>query len=179
MTDEGSGIGDTGAPPRKKRSWIPIVVGVLILLAFVAIGVIGLTINYFRQHMEISASSESDAMRQFDEILAKFPGQQPLIQLVDGRPQYVAERATRESAQPMLNALHVIAYDRNKGQVVTFSLPFWLLRMKSGPLRISAYQQGWDDRGLTFQVEDIEKHGPGIIMDATERRDGRVLIWAD
>ena len=158
---------------------IGIVVGALILLACVAIGVIGFTVNYFRQHMEISASSESDAMRQFDEILAKFPGQQPLIQMVDGRPQYVAERATQESAQPMLNSLHVIAYDRNKGQVVTFSLPFWLLRMKSGPLRISSYRQGWDDRGVTFQVEDIEKHGPGIIMDATERRDGRVLVWVD
>ena len=43
--------------------------------------------------------------------------------------------------------------------------------MKSGPIRISAYQQGWDDRGVSFRVEDIEKHGPGIIVDVT--RAGR------
>ncbi len=61
---------------------------------------------------------------------------------------------------------------------MTFSLPFWLLRMKSGPIRISAYQQGWDDRGVSFRVEDIEKHGPGIIVDVTEPNQGRVLIWA-
>ena len=62
---------------------------------------------------------------------------------------------------------------------MTFSLPFWLLRMKSGPIRISAYQQGWDDRGVSFRIEDIEKHGPGIIVDHTERDEGRVLIWAE
>ena len=50
--------------------------------------------------------------------------------------------------------------------------------MKSGPIRISAYQQGWDDRGVSFRVEDIEKHGPGIIVDVTEPNEGRVLIWA-
>ena len=110
----------------------------------------------------------------------RYPGQQPLIQLVDGRPEYVVERAS-QSAPPntSLTSVHVMAYDRDEGKVVTFSLPFWLLRMKSGPIRISAYQQGWDDRGVSFRIEDIEKHGPGIIVDATERNQGRVLVWAE
>jgi hypothetical protein len=87
--------------------------------------------------------------------------------------------ANRPPAQTSLSTLHVLAFDRDKGETVTFSLPFWVLRMKSGPIRISAYQQGWDDRGVSLRVEDIEKHGPGIIIDATERNEGRVLIWAE
>lgn len=177
--DPGSGIGDQGAAPRKKRSWIPIVIGIFILFVFVAIGIVGVGINYFRQHMEITNSSEGEAMKQFDDVRAKFPGQQPLIHLVDGKPEYVAERASQPATQTTLTTLHVLAYDRDKEQVVELALPFWLLRMKSGPIRISAYQQGWDDRGVSFRIEDIEKYGPGIIVDATERRDGRVLIWAD
>ena len=62
---------------------------------------------------------------------------------------------------------------------MTFTLPFWVLRLKSGPIRISAYQQGWDDRGVSFRIEDIERHGPGIIVDASEPGEGRVLIWAE
>lgn len=178
MSDQGSGIGDQ-EPARKKRSWIPIVIGVLILMAFVAIGVIGVTISYFRQHMEVVETSESEAMKQFDEVHAKYPGQQPLIQLVDGKPQYVAERASQSAPEGSLTSLHILAYDRDKGQIVNFTLPFWLLRMKSGPIRISAYHQGWDDRGVSMRIEDIERHGPGIIVDATERLEGRVLIWAD
>ena len=169
----------TDEAPKKKRRWIPIVVGVVILLAFVAIGVIGVGVNYLRQSMTVADASESDAMQEFENVRSRFAGQRPLIEMVDGRPQYDADRATQTASQTALNTLHVLAYDRDKGQTVTFSLPFWLLRMKSGPIRISAYQQGWDDRGVSFRVEDIEKHGPGIIVDATGRREGRVLVWAE
>ena len=102
-----------------------------------------------------------------------------MIQLVDGHPQYVPERASQNPSTTSLSAVHVLAYDTDEGKVVKFSLPFWLLRMKSGPIRISAYQQGWDDRGVSFRVEDIEKHGPGIIVDATRPNEGRVLVWAE
>jgi len=91
----------------------------------------------------------------------------------------VAERASQTPAQTSLTTLHVLAFDQDEGQTVSFSLPFWVLRMKSGPIRISAYHQGWDDRGVSFRIEDIEKHGPGIIVDAMERSEGRVLIWAE
>ena len=118
-------------------------------------------------------------MQQFDEVRNRFPGQQPLIQLVDGKPQFVSERATQAPAQTTLSTLHVIAFDVDEGNLVNFSLPFWLLRMKSGPIRLSAYQQGWDDRGVSFRVEDIEKHGPGIIVDTARPGEGRVIIWAE
>jgi hypothetical protein len=51
--------------------------------------------------------------------------------------------------------------------------------MKSGPIQISAYQQGWNDRGVSFRVEDIEKRGPGIIVDATQPGEGRLILWAE
>jgi hypothetical protein len=169
----------TDEAPKKKRTWIPIVIGVVILLAFVAIGIVGVGISYLRQSMTVVDASESDAMQEFEKVRSRFAGQRPLIEMVDGRPQYDADRATQTASQTTLNTLHVLAYDRDKGQTVTFTLPFWLLRMKSGPIRISAYQQGWDDRGVSFRVEDIEKHGPGIIVDATRRGEGRVLVWAE
>lgn len=165
--------------PKKKRSWIPIVIGVLVLIGFIAVGAIALTVSWFRQNLVTTSADETAATQQFDAVRAKFPGQQPLIRLVDGTPQYDADRASHAATTTTLTTLHVLAFDRDEGKVVTFSLPFWLLRMKSGPIRISAYQQGWDDRGVSFKVEDIEKHGPGIIVDATERAKGRVLVWAE
>ena len=179
MSDQGSGIGDQGSGIRpKKRSWIPIVIGIFLLIAVVAVGAIVLTAMWFRESMTITRSSEDSATRQFEDVRRRFPGQEPLIQLVDGRPQFAADRASEAVPAVPLTSIHVIAYDRDEGNTVTFSLPFWLLRMKSGPIRISAYQQGWDDRGVSFRVEDIEKHGPGIIVDVTEKDEGRVLIWA-
>lgn len=181
MNDQGSGIGEQGSgAPRKKRRWIPILLGVLVLFGVIAIGAIALTVSWFRQNLTISKQVGTDAAtQQFEAIRQRYPGQQPLIRLVDGKPQYVADRASQSSTQTSLTTLHVLAFDQDENQTVSFSLPFWILRMKSGPIRISAYQQGWDDRGVSFKVEDIEKHGPGIIVDATEPNEGRVLIWAE
>ena len=166
--------------PKKKRTWIWIVLGIFVFLGFVAVGGIFVAISFFRQNFSVSENmSESTAESQFAAIRAKFPNQQPLIQMRDGRPQYVEERATEPDNKRPLSTLHIIAFDKDEEKVVNFSLPFWILRMKSGPIRISAYQQGWDDRGVSFRIEDIEKHGPGIIVDHTEGSEGRVLIWAE
>jgi len=170
--------GDTPAP--KKRNWLAIILGVLLLFGMLAVGCVVVAVSFFRQSLEITENiTAENAKSEFDAVLAKFPGQQPLIQIRDGRPEVVPERASQTPTQTTLTTLHVIAFDTDEGHLVNLSIPFWLLRMKSGPIRISAYSQGWDDRGVSFRVEDIEKHGPGIIADVTRPGEGRVILWAD
>jgi len=164
---------------KPKRRWVWVVVGVLFVLCVLAIGGIIFATALFRQNMTMTPMSEQTAAGEFEAVLARFPGQQPLVQLVDGRPQYVPERAARATTTTPLKTLHVVAWDDDEGQLVTFSLPFWLLRLKSGPIQLSAYSQGWDDRGVSFSVADLEKYGPGLLLDFSEAREGRVIIWVE
>jgi hypothetical protein len=165
--------------PKKKYTWVWVVLGVFVLLGMLFIGGIVGTVVYFRDRIDITENvSASSAGTEFDAVYAKFPGQQPLIQLVDGHPQLVAERATQSAENRSLSTLYVLAFDDDDGAIARISIPWWLLRLKSGPIRLSAYQQGWDDRGVSFRVEDIEKHGPGIIVDV-KRNEGRMLMWAE
>ena len=168
--------GDTPAP-KKRYTWLYVILGALLVMGMLSVGCVVGAVWFFRQNFEVHRTSEQAAMQQLDEVRAKFAGQQPLIQLVDGKPQ-VVERTAQQGAPP-LKTLHVIAFDSDEENIVNFTLPFWLVRMKSGPIRISAYQQGWDDRGIAFNVEEIEKAGPGIIADITREREGRVIIWAE
>jgi len=165
--------------PKPKRRWVPILLGVLVMFTVLAVGCVVLTVSWFRQNLDVAETTTEAAERQMDAVRERFPGQEPLIQLIDGKPQYVADRAGQTSASTRLTSLHVMAFDHDEGNLVKFSLPFWILRLKSGPIRISAYQQGWDDRGVSFRVEDIEKHGPGIIVDVAEPNQGRVVMWAE
>lgn len=167
------------APPRKKRTWIWIVLGVFLFLVVLAIGGIIFSVSFLRQSMSVTGMSATAADSEFDSVRAKFAGQQPLIQLVDGRPQYDADRAAASTSTTPLKTMHVMAWDDEEGKLVTFALPFWLLRLKSGPIQLSAYSQGWDDRGVSFRVEDLERHGPGLLMDVKEPDEGRVLIWVE
>lgn len=166
-------------PPAKKRTWIWIVVGIFFVLVVLAIGGIIFTVAMVRQNMTVAGMSATSADTEFEAVRAKFAGQQPLIQMIDGRPQYVADRATTSPSSTPLKTLHVLAWDEEEGQLVSLSLPFWLLRLKSGPIQLGAYAQGWDDRGVSFRVEDLERHGPGLLMDVNEENEGRVLIWVE
>ena len=169
-----------GEQPQKKRRWIPIVIGIILAGFVVTIGGCFLAISFFRQSMSITAMSASSADDEFAKLRARFAGQKPLIEFVDGRPQYLGDRdAQKPRSSVPIKSIHVMAWDDDEEQLATFSLPFWLLRLKSGPIRLNDYSQGWDDRGVSFRIEDLEKHGPGLLMDLSERNEGRVIIWME
>ena len=180
MRDQGSGIGEQGqGAPRKKRKWILVVIGILFVLLCIAVGGIIFTVTFFRDNVEITRDVTNEgAVDAFQEARAKFPGQQPVVQLIDGHPQVVPQPSRPGAGQPV-TSLHVLAFDRDSGEMVRFTLPFWLLRMKAGPIRLSAYSQGWDDRGVSFDVKELEAAGPGIVVDIDRDREGRMLIWAE
>jgi len=167
------------APPRKKRTWIWIVVGVFAFLFVLAIGSAVFTAYWLGNHMEIVETPPADAAKAFEEARAKFPGQQPLLEFQDGEPRTVANTATPSSVK--LTTLHILAFDESEGdgRLVRVDVPFWLLRLKSGPISLSSYADGFDDRRVKMTVEDIERRGPGIVLDIKEPNEGRVLIWAE
>ena len=168
------------AQPQKKRKWIPIVLGMVFVFVVLAIGGIIFVAAFVRQNMTVAEMNATSADDEFNKVLARFAGQQPLIQMIDGRPQYMADRTGEAVSSPApLTTMHVMAWDDGEGRLMTFSLPFWLLRMKSGPIRLSAYSEGWDDHGVSFNIEDLEKHGPGLLLDVNQRREGRVIIWTE
>ena len=166
-------------PPKPKRRWIPIVLGIILLIFVVGVGVVILSVAWFRQALDVTEVSQANATQQFDEIRAKFSGQLPLIEMRDGEPALVAARKDEAPSTSKLTTLHLMAWDEDEEKLVRFSLPFWLLRMKSGPIAFSSYSSGFDR--VSLRPEDIERHGPGLILDVSEDRRGRgrVLIWAE
>jgi hypothetical protein len=182
-----NGMND-GAPPKPRRRWIWVVLGVIFVLFCLFVGGILFTVSYFRENMQIAENiSDDSAKNEFDAVHARFPGQRPLLELRDGRPQLVPERTAQSRSGQSLTTLHVIAFDKDDEDLVKFSVPFWLLRMKSGPIKLSNYSDGWDDRGVSFEIKDIEAAGPGIVVDVDsagfEQRgrggQGRMLIWVE
>ena len=162
----------------KKRTWLWVVLGVLVLFLVIAAGGLFFAVSFFRQSMNVMSMNAASADQEFDSVRARFAGKQPLFQLIDGRAQMVSDRA-QQSSPGEVSTVHVLAWDEDEEQLVKFSIPFWLLRLKSGPIRISAYAAGLDDRGLDFRIEDLEKHGPGLLLDLPEQRDGQLIIWAE
>jgi hypothetical protein len=163
----------------KRRTWLWIVFGVCILLVFVGLGAVIATTAWVQQNLTLTETTEGGAQKEFETVRARFGDRLPLIELKDGRPVYTggSPPAKRTDAAP-IEHLYVLAWDPEENKLASFSIPFWLLRLKSGPIRFSAYTAGFDDDGVHLTPEDIEKFGAGIILDTTSRKGERVLLWA-
>lgn len=166
-------------PPKPKRTWLWILLGVFVFLFVVGISMAAFTAYWVTSNMEFVATAAPDAGKSFDEIRAKFPGQRPLIEFVNGDRGNVAINEASTASPVKLTTLHIIAFDDDEGRMMKMAVPFWLLRLKSGPIAFSSYASGFDDDKVRLRVEDIERRGPGIVLDLDHPREGRVLIWAE
>ena len=181
-----------------RRRWIPIVAGVAILLVFVGIGAVAVGVSWMREHLVVADSSDTDAGHAFEEVHAKFVGQPPMLELRDGKPHYPeggaggggasgggstsgggASGSSGERSTTKLTTLHVLAWNPKDGRLARFELPFWLLWLKSTPIQFGTYASGLDETGVRLRPEDIERHGPGVILDFELQQGERVLLWAD
>ena len=164
--------------PPKKRTWLWILLGIVLFFVIVAAGGLFFAVSFFRQNVNVTTMSLTSADQEFASVRARFEGKKPLFQLIDGRALMVSDATTQSPSSAAVSTIHVLAWDDDEEQLMKFSLPFWLLRMRSAPIRINS-RSGGDDRSLEFRVEDLERHGPGLLLDLDEQREGRLLIWAE
>jgi hypothetical protein len=162
---------------KKRRNWILVAFGIAVLLVFVGIGAIVAVTAWFQQNLSMQQTTAGDAQSQFDSVRQQYPNRAPLLEMRDGKPAYSGNRPAA-GPRAALETLHVMVWDDDEERLMSFSIPFWLLRMKSTPIQLSSYASGMDDNGVDLRPEDIEKYGAGIILDTASRSGERILLWA-
>ena len=163
----------------KSRTWIWIVVGIVLLgvLGIVAMAAAGL--YFFTQNIDTREVSASKASQEFDEVRSRFTGQKPLIEL-DTNGDLLRtnpDRPVQDDPRPP-DTLHVLAFDPDDGRIVNVTVPFWLLRFKMGSTTIDFNGDRMDLEDLKLTVEDLERLGPTLIVDHTSTGGERVLVWS-
>ena len=157
--------------------WAQVLIGVTIVAVFLGIGGIIAVTAYFSQNVVVNTADTRAADDEFEKIKQRFKGQMPLVEFKEGSGARRNERPGPVSTS-QLTTLHILAWDSDEEKLATVNIPFWVLRLKSGPIRFSAYTTGVDE-GVRLTPEDIERAGPGIILEGTGRHGERVLLWAE
>ena len=159
-----------------KRRWLWILAGVCLLVVVVVAGVAAASWFYFRDRLDIArGTSRSAALTRFDSERQRFADRRPLLVMGDDRRPRYAEGVPEHRNQGEVGAFHVLAWDADDGALVSVSVPMWLLRMKSGPIGFGEYVDGMDDHGVRLEVADLERYGPGILIDL-ESPDGDLVL---
>jgi hypothetical protein len=164
----------------RKGCWIALgIAGFVILAGGLGIGFIVYTVT---RHLEIRPAAAAVAEEEFQRIRDRFTGQAPLVEVDRENPGNFRVRRGSERVSPgKITTLHVVAWDPREKKIAHVQLPVWLLRLKP---RADRVQWNWGGRDLNlddFQLtlEDLESHGPGLVLDFEDRRGVRVILWAD
>jgi len=85
---------------------------------------------------------------------------------------------TSLKAMPIVEAIHVMAYDPDDSRVVNVSIPFWLMRLQRGGSVINFNGNDMNLEDLKITIEDLERFGPTLIVDHKSPDGERVLVWS-
>jgi hypothetical protein len=162
------------------KKWVPIVVGIVIFVVVVGIGLIGGLVYVIRSQVNVQTVSAAGGQEEFEKALAGMAGQKPFIELPargsDAEPVVHRELETKQPGS--ISTLHVRVWVADERKLVRFDMPFWMLRLTGNkPMQINT--GSYERMSLTVTPEEIERRGPGLLLDHTGRRGERVLVWTD
>jgi hypothetical protein len=170
-------------PRRNRKTWISILVAAVIIVGFIAAAAIGGTAYFFYNHIHTENAQTADAAKEFEAARGRFAGQQPLIEMRrSGEPLLHREMLTSERPGRTLESLRVLAYDPDGERLVRVSIPMWLLRLAPTSKRMSFLNDNgvdFDSERVHLTLEDLERRGPGLVLDHKDRRGSLVLVWTE
>ncbi len=166
---------------QNKRTWVSIVIAAVIIVGILAVSAVGGAAYFIYRHVHTQFTPTDDAAKQFADARARFAGQQPLIEMQKDEPVIHRELIPKTMPDAKLSALRVLAYDTHANKMVSVSIPLWLLRM--APTNKFSFLS---DNGIDFDsdrvhmtLEDLERRGPGLLLDQADRRGSQVLVWTE
>ena len=175
-----------------RRTWVWVVLGVVGTLVLLVVVLIGGAIFEFRRHVKSETVDTLVAEQEFSQRRATFAGQQPLVEFAAGRDDGddvpTVHHPPSDAHRVEIHTLRVLIYDLNEGHLIHADIPGWLLRMmhdRSGRGRGAMYGSGGWMYGPGFDmsrsrvtIEDLERHGLGLVLDG-HNRNTRILAWSE
>jgi len=165
-----------------RKTWISVLIAAVIIIGMMALAVVGGTAFFIYQHVNARFTPPANAEREFQETRTRFAGQTPLIEIRNTSAGDDEPVLHRDASRPRRNlqTLHALVYDPDAEKLVHIDIPMWLLRLvPSGkPIHISDLDE-LNDRRMRLTVEDLERHGPGLVLDLRRPHEGQVLVWTE
>jgi hypothetical protein len=159
-----------------------LVVGVAAMTVGVTI-IAGVAFFFFWHHHSEQASAQT-AEAEFQTLRTRFADQRPLFDMRERRP--LADVSQSRTGAP-LHSFHTVIFDTRGGQrLVRITVPYRFGRLFArrdgfrwlGELTFLDDTE-FDPEPIQLLVDQIERHGPGLIADYRHTSGGQFIAWVE
>jgi hypothetical protein len=139
---------------------------------------------FFLRHHDSRSASPADADAEFAQLQSRFADQQPIVDMGQRRARDGASSGT----VPPLHTFHTVIFDTRGGErLVRITAPYWFARAfarHDGKFRWLGELTFFDDTefdpdAIELTLSQIERHGPGLLVDYRHASGGRFIAWVD
>ncbi len=151
-----------------------------IVLTVLVAAVAGLSIfGYMAWHsVTLERSTTQQAIAEFAEIHHKFGAAEPMLRIKSATE--IARLAPQIAGEPQaLSSLNALVFKENEQILSRVSIPFWFFKLKAPALQLSLHDTDIDLKRLGVSAADLEKHGPGLVLDEARPNGDRLIVWTE
>jgi hypothetical protein len=178
----------------KRTTWLSIALAAIVVTSIACVALVGGAAYWFyHQHFETRLVPGERATQEFERERARFAGTRALVEIRPGREPIVHRPDPAQPKSAGVQTLHALVYDPAAHKLVRAKIPLWLLRFSPRSRIDLPAGPSLNADSAHFTVEDLERHGPGLILDLNERdedeldHDGyerrsseiQMLVWID
>ena len=162
------------------KTWLKVVI-ILVALGLMGMcAIAGAGIYLVSKHIDTERVTSGNALKQFEEVLARFKDQKPLIE-VDSLDRIRRNKDLSELPTAAHKATHmvVMAWDPDEGRIVNVKIPIWVLTMGQRKVDLGLGAESFDLRRMELDFKEVERIGSILLIDVHTRGGERVLIWSE
>jgi hypothetical protein len=168
-----------------KRARWSIVLTIVRGVVIIALTTVGMGLWFFLSHHQSSPVTERSAESEFSQLRSRFSTQQPLIEMSLRQPA-----DTPVIGQPIvpLRTFHTVIFDtRGSERIVRITVPFWFARLfadRHGEFKWLGQLTFLDDtefdsEAIRLSLDQLERRGPGLIIDYQHPSGGQFISWVE
>lgn len=151
-----------------------------ILLLIAAGAVVGFSIfgALVYRAIDVEEVATPEALRRFAAVRAALNDATPML-VLDGSGAVIRRADPPLGQRRPLERLGVLTYRAREQQLIRADVPFWFFALKGPALQFALRGTGLDLDRLQLTAADLERHGPGLIIDQTGDGGDRLLVWTE
>ena len=160
------------------KTWVVVLIAAVVLMCVGVIALVAGSAYFVSRHVRTEHVATEGADAQFAAARQRLAGKPALIELREGDEPIIHHPPADAKAAP-ITVVRALIYDPDERKIVNFSLPAWLLRMAPDGKLSFLDDEHFDSKRVRFGFSDVERHGPGLILDGTDDHGARILIWSE